>query len=343
MIAMRARPSPTFLLFGLLFAGACSDAPPPPRPEPPPPGDVAAFVRGLDTLATRWLAHYGMPGAAFAFIEEGRIVHLAGIGYADLASRRPVTPQTPFRTGSISKAVTAWGVLRLAEEGRLDLDAPVERYLGRWRLPPSTFDHGGVTARRLLSHTAGISVHHFDPVAADGQSLSLEETLAGASGRGTAVRVAAEPGSEHRYSGGGFTLLELLVEEVTGRPFAAYMHEAVLAPLGMHRSGFVPGPDFAPDGAVGYDARRRPRRYRGTSRSPRALCTRPPRSWPASRSPRWAPRPTARRRCSVRRRWRRPTRPRRRRRDGTASGTSGGPASRRWGTPAPTGGGVRCS
>ena len=126
----------------------------------------------------------------------------------------------------------------------IDLDAPVSRYLTRWDLPESDFDNNGVTVRRLLSHTAGLTdglgYMGFEP----GQRVqelveSLSETgdpIAGTSGW---VRVGKTPGSEWMYSGGGYTILQLLIEEVSGEPFSSYMKRAVLDPLGMTDSSFV--------------------------------------------------------------------------------------------------------
>lgn len=196
--------------------------------------EPGAFMRAAKS---RILAeHRG--NVAFVLIEDGRVFdqHFASKG-------RPVDPDTPFQVASLSKWITAWGVMTLVQSGRLDLDAPVESYLERWRLPPSDFDNEAVTIRRLLSHTAGLTdglgYLGFPP----GRPIqTLEASLTRASdaapGAPGAVRVGAEPGSGWRYSGGGYTLLQLVVEEVTGEPFADYMRRAVLSPLGMRRSTY---------------------------------------------------------------------------------------------------------
>ena len=156
----------------------------------------------------------------------------------------PVDASTIFQMASVSKWVTSWGVMALVEQGAIDLDTPVSRYLTRWKLPESEFDNDGVSVRRLLSHTAGLTdglgYLGFEP----GQEVQgLVESLLdtrdpweGASGR---VRVGKAPGSEWMYSGGGYTILQLLIEEVTGEPFASYMQRTVLAPLGMTGSTFL--------------------------------------------------------------------------------------------------------
>jgi CubicO group peptidase (beta-lactamase class C family) len=192
-------------------------------------------------------------------VREGEVVWAKGYGLADKSKGTPVRTDTRFNIGSVSKTVTAWAVLTLVEKRLLDLDAPVERYLKRWRLPPSDFDHGEVTVRRILSHNAGLSVRGYHGVDLPGEKLpALEESLAGYSGSDGALRVSAEPGAAFRYSSGGYTLLQLLVEEVSGEPFAEYAQSAVFNPLGMASAGYewttelqaVVATPHKPDGGV---------------------------------------------------------------------------------------------
>jgi CubicO group peptidase (beta-lactamase class C family) len=125
------------------------------------------------------------------------------------------------------------------QEGKLDLDAPVDRYLTRWRLPQSEFNREGVTLRRLLSHTAGLSLSGY-PGFQPGEPLpTIEESLSGRTNGPGDVRLVMEPGTRWQYSGGGYTIAQLLVEEVTGRKFNDYMVEAVFTPLGMTSSSYV--------------------------------------------------------------------------------------------------------
>ena len=133
-----------------------------------------------------------------------------------MAAGRPVDGDTVFQAASISKTLTAWGVMRLVEQGALELDAPVGRYLTRWQLPPSPYNHDGVTIRRLLSHTAGLSLHGYPGIAPEQPLPTLEESLSGGHPGAEDVRVVSEPGTTYAYSGGGYTLLQLVVEEVTG-------------------------------------------------------------------------------------------------------------------------------
>ena len=209
--------------------------------------EPAAEASPMDRLARRlaervpaWLEETGEPGLAVALVEDCRIVGTMTWGVADRRSDRPVEAGTVFNVGSISKTLTAWGVMRLAEEGAIDLDAPVGRYLQKWKPAGGGFDPEGVTVRRLLSHTGGINVPSVSGVG-PGEPLPslLDELERGRPALGIEpVRIASEPGSAFAYSGGGYLILQRMIEEVTGRPFAEWMEEAVLDPLGMESSAY---------------------------------------------------------------------------------------------------------
>tara|TARA_R110000787_G_scaffold86285_4_gene184012 strand:+ start:2135 stop:3391 length:1257 start_codon:yes stop_codon:yes gene_type:complete len=155
----------------------------------------------------------------------------------------PVNKNTIFPVASISKWVTSFGIMKLVEEGKLDLDQPVDDYLTRWHLPDSEFDNKKVTIRRLLSHSAGL----VDDLGYSGYLpnetvQTIEESLIKASdapySEGVA-RVGYEPGSEYMYSGASYTILQLVIEEVTGQSFQEYMTQTVFEPLKMDHSTFV--------------------------------------------------------------------------------------------------------
>jgi CubicO group peptidase (beta-lactamase class C family) len=200
-----------------------------------------------------------VPALQVALMEGGQIVYEKAFGLADRESGRKADASTIFQVASISKSVTAWGALRLAQEGRLDLDAPVMAQEGRWKLPPSSFDASGVTPRRLLSHTAGLAAFGFPGSPPDKALPSLEESLAGDNeGKGRRdpsreLRLVAAPGSAFSYTGGGYTLLQLLIEERSGQDFARFMKDAVLEPCGMTSSSFIYSPDMKGALAAPYD------------------------------------------------------------------------------------------
>jgi CubicO group peptidase (beta-lactamase class C family) len=197
------------------------------------------FQASLDSLVPALLEELATPGAAVALFRDGKVVVAKGYGWANREKQQQVTTRTLFNIGSISKTVASWGLLRLVQEGKLDLDAPVDRYLTRWHLPQSAFNRDGVTLRRLLSHTAGLSLSGY-PGFEPGEPLpTIEESLSGRTNGPGDVRLVMEPGAKWQYSGGGYTIAQLLVEEVTGRRFNDYMREAVFPPLGMTSSSYV--------------------------------------------------------------------------------------------------------
>lgn len=208
---------------------------------------------------------------ALVLIEDGKVTrsHAMSIG-------KPVSGGTLFQMASVSKWVAAWGVMTLVETGKVDLDAPVSRYLKRWTLPQGDFPNDQVTVRRLLSHTAGLTDDLGYCGFAPRSSLQpIEASLTGAADacplRTGVVRVGEEAGS-WRYSGGGYTLLQLLIEEVSGQPFADYMQRAVLVPLGMTRSTYRVGALGSADVAEFFDVDGRPAlHYRYTAAAAASL------------------------------------------------------------------------
>src|ERR1700730_7106643 len=112
--------------------------------------DTHSFTSTVDAVTPSLLREYAVPGAAVALIQKGRVVWMHGYGFADAASAAPITPETVFNVGSISKSPTAWAVMRLVDSGKVDLDRPVDFYLKRWHLPASGFDNAQVTVRRVL-------------------------------------------------------------------------------------------------------------------------------------------------------------------------------------------------
>jgi CubicO group peptidase (beta-lactamase class C family) len=196
------------------------------------------FLAGIDHIIPRLLHDFSIPGAAIAIIEDGEIVFQKGYGFADIETALKIDTKTGFNIGSISKTVAAWGIMKLVQEGKIDLDAPAEKYLTRWHLPASEFDSDEVTVRRLLSHTAGLSI----PSVSAGYNYdnlpTLEDWLSGKNDGLGPVEIIAEPGSKGEYSGGGYGVCQLIIEEVTGLKFEDYMQAQILDPLGMINSSY---------------------------------------------------------------------------------------------------------
>ena len=212
----------------------------------------------LDTEVPGWLKQANVPGAAVAVIQDGVVTATRGYGLANVEKQIPVTPTTGFNVGSISKAIAAWGVMTLVEQGKLDLDAPVETYLTRWHLPDTQFDERGITIRRLLSHTAGLSLHGYPGWGPNKVLPTLEQSLSGKTNGAGAVYLIMEPGTRWQYSGGGYTLAQLIVEEVTGKSFEDYVREAVLRPLGMTASDYHLSKELLARSSLAYVERSRP-------------------------------------------------------------------------------------
>jgi CubicO group peptidase (beta-lactamase class C family) len=192
----------------------------------------------VEDAAQRALADSTTPGLAVALVCHGRVAWAAGYGAADDAAGQPVTTATRFQAASVSKPVTAWGLLRLVEQGRIGLDEPVVGHLRRWRPPPSPYPADRITVRRLLSHTAGLSVHGYAGQTLDRPLPAIEASLSGEARGSFPVELLEAPGRRWLYSGGGYSVLQLLVEELCGRPFADVMQTEVLGPLGMTASSF---------------------------------------------------------------------------------------------------------
>lgn len=236
---------------GLLAAQACRK--PASRPKPDRTADRIARVEGglmppvlirgrpnlTYTLAER-MDHYSVPGVSVAVINGYEIEWVRGYGVANAETGEPVTSRTLFQAASISKPVAAMAALRLVEEGRLELDGDVNDRLTSWKLPMSPHTaRRPVTLRRLLNHTAGLTVHGFPGYAADVPLPSLQQILDGVAPANTPpIRNDLEPGTHWRYSGGGFTVLQQLLIDVAGPPFPEIITRTVLDPVGMAASTY---------------------------------------------------------------------------------------------------------
>lgn len=194
----------------------------------------------LDAFIEEQMARRRIPGLSVAVVQSGRVVVARSYGVSDRDSRAPVTPATLFQAGSISKPVAALAALHLVETGKLRLDEDVNTSLLSWKLPENGFTRTEkVTLRRLLSHRAGVTVHGFPGYAVGEPVPALVQVLNGSAPANTApIRVDTVPGAMWRYSGGGFTIVQQLMEDVTGTPFPRLLQEIVLGPLGMTSSSF---------------------------------------------------------------------------------------------------------
>jgi len=222
----------------------------------------AVSAADLDDAVLQSLEEHKVPSASIAVVRNGTVLLARGYGVADLERRTKATPDTLFQAASISKPVTAMAVLRMAQDGRFGLDSPINDLLKSWKVPENSFTAAKkVTVRQLLSHTAGISVSGFPGYEAGAALPNLTQILKGVPPANTPpIVVEAEPGSVYRYSGGGYTILRLLLEETSGAAFADLMRKMVLTPVGMTHSTFAQPlpPELAKDAALAVDRRERP-------------------------------------------------------------------------------------
>lgn len=206
--------------------------------------DAALPAELIDSLRTELLdtmEQAGVPGVSITVARDGRILWSEGLGWADLEQRVVVTPLTRFRVGSVSKSLTSAALGMLVEQGKLDLDQPVQRYV-----PSFPVKRWPVTTRQLAGHIAGIRHYRGDefalnrpfPTVAEGLTIFADDTL------------LFEPGTRYSYSSYGYNLLSAVIEGASGTPFLEYMRGHVFQPAGLRQTV----PDFV-DSLVPFRAR----------------------------------------------------------------------------------------
>ncbi|MFN6120850.1 MAG: serine hydrolase domain-containing protein [Actinomycetes bacterium] len=198
--------------------------------------------RPLRSTLTERMHHHACPGVGIAVMHDGRIDWADGFGRRHADRPDPVGPETVFMAASCSKPVTAMLVLQQVDRGVLDLDTDVNTYLRRWHVPPNEFTvEQPVTLRHLLSHTAGVTVNGFGATVNDGRPVAdVFDLLAGRPpARNAPILVDKPYDGTDRYSGGGYVIAQLVLEDVLDATFDRIADEHLLTPLGMTRSSFV--------------------------------------------------------------------------------------------------------
>ncbi len=237
----------TCLLF-LLVTG-CRVSQQPTLPDSYP----SALTSKLDQVIPQWMCSLEVPGVGIALIVDREIVWTQAYGYADLENQQEVTTDSIFRVESISKSLTAWGIMHLVEQGLLDLDKPVHTYLTGWTFPEAIIPTQQVTVRRLLSHNAGLTLGTIgNEYAPEDNIPSLEDDLS------QETSFYAEPGSGFSYTNTGYNLLELIIEQASGQDFSDFMLEEVLKPLSMHSATFEWSEALRHQMTTGYDLKGNP-------------------------------------------------------------------------------------
>lgn len=191
------------------------------------------------TLKER-MEHYGVPGVGIAVIHDSELVWFKTYGLADRETGETATTDTLFQAGSVSKPVAAFGALQMVEAGELSLDADINASLKSWQLPDNEFTtKSKVTLRQLLSHSGGLTVHGFGGYAVGDEVPSTVQVLDGSGPANSApVHVDKTPGEGFRYSGGGYTIAQLMMTDVSGKPFEVLMDELLIKPANMRHSTY---------------------------------------------------------------------------------------------------------
>lgn len=234
-----------------VFAAGCGDASAPapvPTPEEVENGLLPAVQLESGPPVTYTLqermTRYNVPGVSVAVMDGGTIAWARAWGEADRERGAMATPETLFQAASISKPVAALTAMTLVEEGRVTLDDPVNGFMTSWRVPENEFTaDSAVTLRGLVTHSAGLTVWGFPGYRKDqpfgDQPIASNVQVLDGLGNTDPVRVYKVPGTSWQYSGGGYTVMEQMIEDVTGRPFAEVARERVLQPSGMSLSTYA--------------------------------------------------------------------------------------------------------
>ena len=190
------------------------------------------------------MTYYHIHGLSIAVIQNYHILWAKGYGWADLIRKIPVTPGTLFQAASISKSLNGVGLLKLAQEKKLDLYADINTYLTGWKFPYDSLSKGKkISVANLLSHTGGLTVHGFPGYELGKDRPTIEQILDGKTpSNSPAVRSMYEPGLRSEYSGGGITISQLILTNITHQPYDEYMKKEVLQPLGMKSSTYAQPP-----------------------------------------------------------------------------------------------------
>jgi CubicO group peptidase (beta-lactamase class C family) len=196
----------------------------------------------------------GIKGLSIAVIRNYKIEWAKGYGWADIEEKRNVTTSTRFQAASISKSLNSMGILKLVQMGKLNPEADINNYLISWKFPyDSLSKNKKISTYNLLSHSAGLDIHGFPGYERTDTFPAIQQILDGKRPANTkAVRSLYEPGIKVEYSGGGTTISQLILTDVTGSNYAEWMQKNVLQPLGMTNSSYQQPPADTANLATGY-------------------------------------------------------------------------------------------
>ncbi|HYG99062.1 MAG TPA: serine hydrolase domain-containing protein [Terriglobales bacterium] len=216
------------------------------RASVPPRKEYAQAAAALEQMIERELRDKQLPAMSIALVDDNEIVWAQGFGYADPERKVPATASTVYRIGSVSKLFTDIGVMQMAEQGKLDIDAPISNYLPDFK-PANQFPKP-ITLRQLMAHRSGllrepVAGHYFD---------DAEPTIAATVRSLNDRPLIYEPETRVKYSNAGITVVGYTLESLNRQPFAAHMKQALLAPMGMNSSAFELSPEIKNNLAKAY-------------------------------------------------------------------------------------------
>ncbi len=202
--------------------------------------DTSGAKVDLAALVDELMLEHNVPGVSIAVIQDYKIAWTEQYGIKDIETNEPVEEKTLFQAASCSKPVAAMAALKLAEEGKIDLETDVNEELIYWKLPENEFtENNKVTLKQLLSHTGGLTVHGFRGYKPTEDVPTLVEILDGDGPcNSDAIRVDMEPGTKYRYSGGGYTIMQKMLIDVEQKLFPLIMHERVFKHIKMDFSTY---------------------------------------------------------------------------------------------------------
>jgi len=212
----------------------------------PPRVDYAPVAAQLEKMIAHEMQDKKLPALSIALVDDQEIVWAKGFGMADREKKIPATAETVYRVGSVSKLFTDIGIMQLVEAGRIDLDAPVTKYLPDFQ-SRNSFDKA-ITLRQLMSHRSGLVRE--PPVGNyfNDSNPSLAQAVASLN----STELVYEPEKRIKYSNAGISVVGFVLEKTQEKPFAKYLKQAVIEPLGLQKSAFVPEPEIIKDLAKAY-------------------------------------------------------------------------------------------
>jgi len=197
-------------------------------------GDFPGAVSVLDSIIRSNLDRQRIPGAAVALVHEGRVIFSQCYGYADTQKKVPITEDTYFMVGSLTKSFTALAVLKLIEQGKVDLNADIRKYIPDFSIRDLDGGETLITVNHLLTHTSGLMIDYYVRLTG-GKKLSSSDLLSQLRNE----YLCFKPGTASKYSNIGYRLLGIMIERVTGERFEAYLEKEVFKPLGLNQSSFL--------------------------------------------------------------------------------------------------------